>query len=164
PAVCDVKLWVGKEARGDPLAAVKTNDAGLAEFRVTPRAKQFRLDGQSETRNVELLGGQVIQTMAPRMLFDVRAEASDKKGNAGKAVAELHSQPLGENVLLRLDKAVYQGGDAMKVDVSSSAGLPTAYVDVIRGGQVLLSRWLEVKDGAAADRIDLPQTAFRTVR
>jgi hypothetical protein len=163
PAPCDVKLWVGKEAKGEPLAAVKTNDAGLAEFRFTPRAEQFRTDGRNEQRTVELLGGQVIQTWAPRMLFDVRAAASDRKGNAAKAVAELTSQPLGENVLLRLDKAVYKGGDAMKVDISTSAGLPTTYVDVIRGGQVLLSRWLEVKEGAAGDRIDLPQTAFGTL-
>src|SRR5262249_17910657 len=47
--------------------------------------------------------------------------------------------------------------------LSPAAGLPTTYVDVIRGGQVLLSRWLEVKDGAAGDRIGLPQTAFGTL-
>jgi hypothetical protein len=163
PAPCDVKLWLGKEAKGEPLAALKTNDAGLAEFRFTPQAAQFRADGNNEPRNVELLGGQVIQTWAPKLLLDVRAEARDRKGNAATAVAALNSQPLGENVLLRLDKAVYQGGDAMRADISTSAGLPTAYVDVIRGGQVLLSRWLEVKDGAAGARIDLPQTAFGTL-
>jgi hypothetical protein len=163
PAPCDVKLWLGKEAKGDPLAAVKTNEAGLAEFRFTPQAAQFRGDGNGEQRNVEMLGGQVIQVWAPKMLLDVQAEARDRKGNVAKAAAALNSQPLGENVLLRLDKAVYKGGDAMTVDVHSSAGLRTAYVDVIRGGQVLLSRWLEVKDGKAGDKIDLPQTAFGTL-
>jgi hypothetical protein len=163
PAPCNVKLWLGKEAKGDPLASVKTNDAGLAEFRFTPQPGQFRGDGNNEQRNVEMLGGQVIQVWAPKMLLDLHAEAKDGKGSVARTVASLNSQPLGENVLLRLDKAVYKGGDAMKVDISTSAGLPTTYVDVIRGGQVLLSRWLEVKDGAAGDRIDLPQTAFGTV-
>jgi hypothetical protein len=163
PAACAVKLWLGKEAKGDPLASVKTNEAGLAEFRFTPQPGQFRGDGNNEQRNVEMLGGQVIQVWGPKMLLDLSAEAKDGKGSVARTVASLNSQPLGENVLLRLDKAVYKGGDAMKVDVGTSAGLPTAYVDVIRGGQVLLSRRLEVKDGAAGDRIDLPQTAFGTV-
>jgi hypothetical protein len=163
PAACNVKLWLGKEAKGDPLASVKTNDAGLAEFRFTPQAAQFRSSGNNEQRNVEMLGGQIIQVWGAKMLLDLHAEAKDGKGNTARTVAELNSQPLGENVLLRLDKAIYKGGDAMKVDISTSAGLPTAYLDIIRGGQVLLSRWLEVRDGAAGDRIDLPQTAFGTV-
>ncbi len=162
PAVCDVKLWLGKEAKGDPLASVKTNDAGLAEFRFTPQPAQFRSEG-GEQRNVEMLGGQVMQVWGNKMLLDLHAEAQDGKGSVARTVASLNSQPLGENVLLRLDKAVYKAGDALKADISTSAGLPTVYLDVIRGGQVLLSRWLEVKDGAAGDRVDLPQTAFGTV-
>src|SRR5213079_3223302 len=70
PAACDVQLWLGKEAKGEPLAKVKTNDAGLAEFRVTPQAAQFRADANGENRNVEMLGGQVIQVWAPKMLLD----------------------------------------------------------------------------------------------
>src|SRR5439155_2881638 len=60
PAACTVDLWTGKEAKGKPLATVVTNDAGLAEFRFTPRADQFR-PGQWEMRTVELLGGNAPQ-------------------------------------------------------------------------------------------------------
>src|SRR5262249_39190951 len=81
PAPCDVKLWLGKEAKGDPLAKVKTNEAGLAEFRFTPQAAQFRGEGNNEQRNVEMLGGQVIQVWAPKMVLDVQAEARDAKGS-----------------------------------------------------------------------------------
>src|SRR5690606_17307549 len=72
----------------------------------------------------------------------------------------LSSEPFGENVLLRLDRAIYKGGDAMQVDIRTSAGLPTVYLDVVRGGQIVLSKWLDVKDGRAEHRLDLPAGTF----
>ena len=44
----------------------------------------------------------------------------------------------------------------MKVDIRSSAGLPTAYLDIVRNGQTLLTRWFNVKDGAVSDKVNLP--------
>ena len=49
----------------------------------------------------------------------------DARGNQATNVSELSSQPFGENVLLRLDKAIYQVGDRLNVDVHTSAGMPT---------------------------------------
>ena len=51
----------------------------------------------------------------------------------------------------------------MKVDIRTSAGLPTVYLDVIRNGQTLLTRWLDVKDGKAEQRLDLPPNVFGTL-
>lgn len=161
PARCDINVWLGREAKDRPFAAVKTNDAGLAEFTLKPKADQFR-QGQWEQQTLEVLGG--ARTVGgPRVLLDLTAEAKDGKGNAARAVAELNGDPHGENVLLRLDKAIYRGGDTVRVDVRSSAGLPTAYLDVIRGGQTLLTHWLDVKDGRAEYRLDLPADTFGTL-
>src|SRR5262249_15406979 len=55
PAKCDVQLWRGREAKDKPLASVKTNDAGLAEFHLTPKREQFRQVG-GEQRTIEMLG------------------------------------------------------------------------------------------------------------
>jgi hypothetical protein len=65
--------------------------------------------------------------------------------------------------VLRLDKAIYKGGDVAQVEVRSSANLPTVYLDVVKNGQTLLTKWLDVKDGKAAHKLDLPQTVFGTV-
>jgi hypothetical protein len=162
PAVCDINLWTGKEAKGKPLAAVKTNAAGLAEFKITPKTEQFRL-GQWEVRPVEMLGGTAPQIWGQRILLDMCAEAKDKKGNVARAVAEINSEPFGENVLLRLDQAIYQPSDTLRADIRTSAGLPTTYLDIIKDGQTLLTRWLEVKNGKAEARIDLPQNIFGTL-
>jgi 5-hydroxyisourate hydrolase-like protein (transthyretin family) len=161
PAACQVKLWIGKEAKGKPLAAVKTNDAGLAEFTVTPKAEQLR-PGNMEQRTIEMLGGKRVGQV-PQILFDVVAQAADRQGNkASKAVA-LNAHPLGENVLLRLNKAVYQSAETLEADIRTSAGLPTAFLDITRGGQLFLSRWLDVKGGKATYKLDLPPDLFGSV-
>lgn len=150
-----------KEDTGKPLATVKTNSAGLAEIKLTPQADQFR-QGQWGQRDIETLGGKQISN-GPAVIFDVRAQAKDPKGNTAAVNIELNSHPLGENVLLRLDKAVYQTGDIIDINVHTSAGLPTAYVDVVRGGQIMLSRWLDVKDGRATQKLDLPPSIYGSV-
>jgi hypothetical protein len=162
PAACNVKLWTGREAKGKPTAEIKTNDAGLSEFIVSPKADQFRKGGWGQ-QNIEMLGGQVQNVWLQQVFFDVTAEAKDKKGSVAKALAEVNAEPFGENVLLRLDKAIYKGGDTIKVDLRSSAGLPTAYLDVVRGGQTLLTHWINVKDGKAKYKLDLPDNVFGTL-
>jgi uncharacterized protein YfaS (alpha-2-macroglobulin family) len=163
PAVCDVAVSLGKDGKGKQLAKVKTNAAGLAEFRFTPTKDQLRPDPNGGQRNVEMLGGQNVQAWGPRILCDVFAEARDARGSTAKSAVTLNSDPLGENVLLRLDKAIYQSGDTLGIDVRTSAGLPIVYLDIVRGGQILLSKWLEVQDGKAAQRLDLPQSIFGTL-
>jgi hypothetical protein len=162
PAPCEVHLWRGQKADGKPFATVKTNESGLAEFRITPRADQFRA-GEWAERKVEMLGGQVPAVWAPKNLFDLFAEAKDVKGNQAHAAVALTSEPLGENLLLRLDKAIYKGGDSITIDVRTSAGQPTVYLDVIRAGQTLLTKWLDVKDGKAGQKLDLPPGVFGTL-
>jgi hypothetical protein len=161
PVSCAVDVWLGQKAQGKPIASLKTNEAGLAEVKLTPKAEQFRTGAWGQ-QAIEMLGG-TQQRWMPSNLFDVTAEARDDKGNKAVSVAHLTSEPLGENVLLRLDKAVYRGGERLEVDVRSSAGMPTAYLDVIKSGQVMLSRWLDVKKGQAQAKIDLPANLFGTL-
>jgi hypothetical protein len=154
PARCDIRLWLGKKAAGKPLATVQTTAAGLGEFRFTPRANDLRLD-QKEQRPLEMLGGTEI-AWGPALRLDLTAVAKDAHDSWATAALTLTSHPLGENILLRLNKPVYQMGETMAVDVHTSAGAPTVYLDIVRGGQILLSRWLEVKDGKAAYSFTMP--------
>ncbi len=162
PARCEVRVWVGNAAKGRPLAEVQTNEAGLAEFRLTPKAEQFRQGGWGN-RQVEMMGGQKPQVWGPQQFLDLTAAAKDDRGDTAQATVNLTSEPLGENVLLRLDKAVYKGGDAVHIDIRTSAGLPTVYLDVIKAGQTVLTQWLDVKDGKASSKLDLPPSVFGTL-
>jgi hypothetical protein len=150
----------GKQAGAKPklIATIKTNAAGLAEFKVTPKADELRT-GNWGQQEIEMLGGKQ-QRWGPQIVYDVIAAAKDPRGNSARIEMAINSQPAGENVLLRLDKAIYQSGDRLGIDIRTSAGLPTVYVDIVRGGQIMLSKWLEVKDGKALQTLDLPQTVF----
>jgi 5-hydroxyisourate hydrolase-like protein (transthyretin family) len=159
---CAVKVWQGQTAKGKPLVEIKTNEAGLAEFTVTPRAGQFR-QGPWGQRNIEMLGGQQTQAWGPQQLFDLTTEARDDKGETTTLALTLNSEPFGENVLLRLDKAIYKGGEPLQIDIRSSAGMPTVYLDVVKSGQTLLTKWADVKEGKAEYKLDLPASVFGTL-
>jgi uncharacterized protein YfaS (alpha-2-macroglobulin family) len=163
PAVCDVDVWLGQKADGKPFATVKTAATGLAEVRFTPKQESFRQTGEWQQRNVEMLGGRTVAVGAMKSVFDVTATAQDKQGSKATATVALGSEPFGENVILRLDRAVYKGGESMQIDVRTSAGLPTVYLDVVRSGQTMLTTWLDVKDGQAKTKLDLPPSVFGTV-
>jgi hypothetical protein len=162
PARCDLALWVGRSGTGQPLTQVKTNESGLAEFLLKPDPKHFH-QGQFEQHSIEMLGGQAQQAWGPRILYDLYAEAHDSQGSSAHAMVELNSNPMGENILLHLDKAVYQSGDRLSVDVRSSTGTPTVYLDIVKSGQVLLTRWLDVASGRASYQLDLPAELFGTL-
>src|SRR5437763_1055318 len=83
--------------------------------KATPKAAQLR-QGPWAQRTIEMLGGQKQTINAAQMFFDLAAEAKDKKGNAARTVAQVNSEPFGENILLRLDKAIYRGGDTMQLE------------------------------------------------
>jgi hypothetical protein len=147
-----------QQGQGEPFVVLKTNSAGLAEFQMIPREDQFRVGGWGQ-RNVEMVGGNQ-QPWGPHHVYDLLIEARDPRGNTARNVHSLSTNRFGENVLLRLDKAIYQSGDRVNIDVRTSAGLPTVYVDIVRGGQIMLSKWLDVKQGAATQSLDLPQNVF----
>jgi hypothetical protein len=161
PAPCQVKLWTGRTAKGQALATLQTNEAGLAEFKLTPKEDQFRA-GNWAQRQVEMVG-RTSMAWAPNSYFDVYAEAADSKGNTAHTVAEINSEPQGENILMRLGKAIYQAGDTLQVDLRTSSGLPTVYLDLVKNGQTMLSRWLETKNGKAGYSLDLPAELFGTL-
>src|SRR5262249_57760399 len=144
------------------LAKLTTNESGLAEFIVTPKPAQFR-KADWQQQNIELLGGQQRPWWGQKSYLDIGMEVNDKKGPAISFVTAINAHPFGANVALRLDKAIYRGGDTAQVDIRTSAGLPTVYLDVVKGGQTLLTKWLDVKGGKAAHKLDLPQTVFGTV-
>jgi hypothetical protein len=162
PAKCLVRLWTGREAKGEPIAALQTNDAGLSEFKITPKDTQFR-QGQWGQDAIEMLGGHVQQIGGPRFLLDLTAEAKDDKGNVARTVSEVNADPRGDNVILHVDRAIYKSGDTLKFDIRSSAGMATAYLDIVRSGQTMLTRWLDVKDGKASHQLDLPSNIFGTL-
>src|SRR5262249_9927580 len=76
PAVVDKGKDAPKpkeEKLGDPIAVVKTNSAGLAEIKLTPKNDQFRVGGWGNI-NIEMVGGNQ-QPFGPQAVLDLRIDA-----------------------------------------------------------------------------------------
>jgi hypothetical protein len=114
-------------------ASVKIRAAGNADQSVTT--------DQGGVAVVRLRAGAETTTLA--------IEASDKDGNRASSSVPLKIRDGADQILLRTEHAVYRAGDRIKLKVFSTQKQGTAYVDVVREGQTVLTRDLDVVNGQA---------------
>jgi uncharacterized protein YfaS (alpha-2-macroglobulin family) len=114
---------------------VETGPYGLAEVRVTP------------------------QSPWQQIMF----EARDLQGNIATADLYFEGENVEESVLLRPDKPVYRVGDAMRLDILTSQSQGTVYLDVVREGQTVSTRSVDVLEGHAQVVVDLTPDLFGTL-
>jgi uncharacterized protein YfaS (alpha-2-macroglobulin family) len=79
----------------------------------------------------------------------LKLEASDKEGNRASNTIQLKGRTGGDQVLLRTERAVYRGGDRIQLRVFSTKERGSAYVDVVKDGQTVLTRDVEIVNGQA---------------
>ena len=135
---------------------IRTNEYGLGEFTITPQ----------------------------NFLVELRATASDDKGNKGSVSVQFprdyvtnprtpeerrrnerynRDRYRTESVLLRVDRSVLDVGDAIRIDAFYTGQKGTVYVDVIKDGQTILTKALEVVDGRASLKLDLDESMAGTL-
>jgi hypothetical protein len=108
---------------------------GLAEIRLTPNT--------------------------PYQQFSI--QASDAQGHATQRDFYFEGQYAEESVLLRPDKPVYRVGDAMRLTVLTSQPRGTVYLDIVREGQTISTRSVDVEAGQAEIGVDLTPDLFGTL-
>jgi uncharacterized protein YfaS (alpha-2-macroglobulin family) len=106
---------------GEPNQKLETDKGGVAVVHMTPKE-----------RNAQL-----------------RVEADDHRGNRASSTERLQSRSGDEQVLLKTDLAVYKPGARMEVDVLSTQQHGTAYIDVVKDGQTILTRDVDLVEGRA---------------
>jgi hypothetical protein len=84
--------------------------------------------------------------------------ARDKAGNETRVMERL-GEMSPDDFLIRLDKPSYKGGETMTVKLLGTPSEPV-YVDVVKGGQLLLAKVIDKGEVA----IDLPPDLFGTVQ
>ena len=113
----------------------RTGPYGLAEVRFTPQN--------------------------PFQQFSV--QAGDAQGNRGQRDFYYEGEYAEETVLLRVDRPVYRVGDAMQLTILTSQPQGTVYLDIVREGQTVSTRSLEVKNGHSEAVVDLTPDLFGTL-
>ncbi|MGA9670572.1 MAG: MG2 domain-containing protein [Terracidiphilus sp.] len=104
------------------VAKLTTDAAGVAVYRMNP-------DSDMETLHVE---------------------ADDHHGNRASSTVPLEARGGADQILLHTNRATCKTGDSIQLKVLSTRTRGTAYVDIVRNGQTILTRDLDL-DGGRAD-------------
>ncbi|HLY19559.1 MAG TPA: MG2 domain-containing protein [Bryobacteraceae bacterium] len=94
-------------------------------------------------------GVAVIRIRASGAAEPLEIQASDKQGNHASSSVSLDVRGGEEQVLLRTERAVYRAGDHMVLRVFSTKKQGAAYVDVVKEGQTVLTRDVDIVNGQA---------------
>ncbi|MGP8246456.1 MAG: MG2 domain-containing protein [Bryobacteraceae bacterium] len=86
----------------------------------------------------------------------VRIEANDKEGNHASRSVVLAAKPGADQILLRTNRAVYRAGDRIELKIYSTRSRGTAYIDVVKDRQTVLTRDVDLVNGQA--ELDLTAT------
>jgi hypothetical protein len=105
----------------NPEQSVSTDEGGVALVRLNPGAGNSALEVQG----------------------------NDKEGNSVSTKIPLETRNGDDQVLLRTERAVYGAGDVVRLKVFSTQARGTAYVDIVKDQQTILTRDLDLHDGQA---------------
>lgn len=115
-------------------------DGKPAETTVQARGESVKTDA----------GGVAVIRFAPGPgAQDLKIEASDAEGNRAATSLELQARQGPDQILLRTERAVYRAGDRIQLKVFSTKERGTAYVDVVKDGQTVLTRDIDIVNGQA---------------
>jgi uncharacterized protein YfaS (alpha-2-macroglobulin family) len=93
----------------------------------------------------------------------VQVEARDSAGAVGVRELAFESAWAEESVLLRPDRAIYRVGETMVLTILTSQSSGTVYLDIIREGQTVSTRAVDIADGRAEVAVDLAPELYGTL-
>jgi hypothetical protein len=108
-------------AKGTPDQGVTSDDGGVAVVRLSP---------DSGVNNIKV-------------------EARDREGNRASSTIELQARQGEDQILLRTARSVYHVGDRIDLRVFSTKKRGAAYIDIVKDGQTVLTRDLDLENGQA---------------
>jgi hypothetical protein len=106
---------------GDARQVAKTDEAGIATVRIVG----------SDANNV------------------LRIDADDRRGNRASETITLETRAGEDQVLVRTSHAIVRPGDRMEIAVLSTRQRGAAYIDLVRNGQTILTRDVDLENGRA---------------
>ncbi|HUT99804.1 MAG TPA: MG2 domain-containing protein, partial [Myxococcota bacterium] len=159
------KARVVMKCKGKEIGKTRTDETGLGLFVVTPLEKEMR-DGGSVPRGSFGREHTIFNQPRPYVrakILDLAFEAGDQAGAQCTAKESFSTDPEGDRVLLRTDKAIYKGGDTIRGSVLTTAGKGSVFLDLIKNRQTLLTRTVALEAGRGSFSIPLGPDAFGTL-
>jgi uncharacterized protein YfaS (alpha-2-macroglobulin family) len=79
----------------------------------------------------------------------LRIDADDHRGNRASSIVPLQTREGSDQILLHTNRAIFKAGDRIQFKVLSTRAHGAAYVDIVKNGQTILTRDLDLRDGQA---------------
>jgi uncharacterized protein YfaS (alpha-2-macroglobulin family) len=106
-------------------------------------------DGREERLSTDEAGVAVLRMNPGAEMESLRVQADDHRGNHITSSLPLEMREGTDQILLRTERAVYKMGDRIELKVLSTRARGTAYVDVVKNGQTILTRDVDLEHGQA---------------
>ena len=120
-------------------------DGSPAETSLKVRTKS----GETQKVKTDASGVATITVKKAERDESLQIEGKEKEGEAFSATVPLEARAGEDQLLLRTEKSVYRPGDTIRLRVFSTKQRGTAYVDVVKDGQTVLTRDLDLEGGQA---------------
>ena len=106
-------------------------------------------EGSEQSVRTDGGGVAVISLKTPSGGETLQIEGRDKEGETVSATVPLQLRAGEDQVLLHAERAVYRSGDTIHLKVLATKNRGTAYIDMVKEGQTILTRDLDISDGEA---------------
>ncbi|MGE5323169.1 MAG: MG2 domain-containing protein, partial [Actinomycetota bacterium] len=111
---------------------------------------EVRIPGSSSQRLTTDDGGvAIVRLQAGSGNLKLRIDAADHEGNQASSAVQLQARQGDDQILLRPERAIYRSGDRIHLTIFSTKPRGAAYLDVVKDGQTVLTRDLELANGQA---------------
>jgi hypothetical protein len=111
---------------------------------------KVRAEGQVEQSATTDEGGVAVVRISPASgALTLEIDGQDREGNHVSSAVQLQSREGDDQILLRTERAVYKAGERIALRVFSTKNRGTAYLDVVKDGQTVLTRDVDIENGQA---------------
>jgi hypothetical protein len=111
---------------------------------------KFHAKGDADQRATTDEGGVAVLKVSPAAGTEtLTIEAEDKEGNHASSTLHLQTREGEDQILLRTERAVYKAGERIQLRVFSTRKRGAAYLDIVKDGQTVLTRDLDIENGQA---------------
>src|SRR5271166_301162 len=115
----------------------------------TADVKIHAVGNQGQSVTTDAGGVAVISLSARATTPTLVMEATDQEGNHASTSVQLDVRAGSDQVLLRTERAVYKAGDRIQLKLLSTKSRGSVYVDVVKEGQTVLTRDVDLFNGQA---------------
>ena len=105
--------------------------------------------GSDQHASTDEGGVGVVSVEGDRNPHSIAIKATDKNGNVAATTIALQNRSGEDQILLRTEKAVYHSGDRVHLSVFSTRERGTAYIDIVKDGQTMFTRDVDIDHGRA---------------